>query len=89
LQQAKKVRLHYETNNYEQLMTGLVRNEGSKMGKVVAISVLVVLFGVTGADATIVKLPLGCDGWYVRNSPYWETDFDLGVTFTEISHVYI
>ncbi len=59
------------------------------MGKIVAISVLVVLFGITGADADIVELPLAAEGRYDVNSPHWEMDFDLGVTFTEISYVYI
>ncbi len=59
------------------------------MGKIAAISVLVVLFGITGVDAAIVELPLTCEGRYDFNSPYWTTDFGLGVTFTEISHVYI
>ncbi len=36
-----------------------------------------------------IKLPLGAEGRYDVNSPYWQTDFDLGVTFTEISHVYM
>ena len=59
------------------------------MGKIAAISVLVVLFGITGADAAIVELPLATEGRYDVNSPYLQTDFDLGVAFTEISHVYI
>jgi len=36
-----------------------------------------------------IKLPLGAEGRYDVNSPYWQTDFELGVTFTEISHVYM
>ena len=59
------------------------------MGKITAISVLVVLFGITAANAAIVELPLGAEGRYDVNSGSWEMDFDLGVTFTEISHVYI
>jgi len=62
------------------------------MGKIAAISVLVVLFGITGADADIVELDLfdlGCQTLYDPSSPYWSTDFDLGVTFIEISNVYI
>lgn len=59
------------------------------MGKIVAISVLVVLFGITAANADIVELSLAAEGRYDDNSGPWEMDFDLGVTFTEISHVYI
>jgi hypothetical protein len=39
-------------------MAALVGNEGSKMVKIVEISVLVVLLGMTGADADIVELDL-------------------------------
>ncbi|MGB2809249.1 MAG: PEP-CTERM sorting domain-containing protein [Sedimentisphaerales bacterium] len=59
------------------------------MGKIAAISSLVVLLVITGADAAIVELPLACEGRYDVNSGSWEMDFDLGVTFTDISHVYI
>jgi len=59
------------------------------MVKIAAISVLVVLFGITAANAAIVELPLACEGSYDVNSVPWEMNFDLGVTFTEISHVYI
>ena len=40
-------------------------------------------------NADIVQLPLDCPSHYDFNSPYWTADFDLGVTFSEISHVYI
>jgi hypothetical protein len=59
------------------------------MDKIAAISALVLLLGITGADAAIVELPLACEGWYDVNTPDWEMNFDLGVTFTDISHVYI
>ncbi len=62
------------------------------MRKLIAISVLVVLLGITGADAGIVEIDLfdlGCQFVYDLNSQYWTTDFDLGVTFIEISNVYI
>jgi len=59
------------------------------MRKIVAISVLVVLLSITGADADIVELPLGAEGRYDVDSGSWEMDFDLGVTFAEISNVYI
>jgi len=58
------------------------------MGKIDAISVLVVLLGITGADAAIVELPLACEGKYTLEQT-WTTDFDIGVTFTEISNIYI
>lgn len=32
---------------------------------------------------------LGCPNSFNFDSPSWSSDFDLGVTFTEISHVYI
>jgi hypothetical protein len=41
------------------------------------------------AKADTVELPLNCAGTYDVNTPPWTTDFDLGVTFSEISHVYI
>ncbi|MBW8040068.1 MAG: PEP-CTERM sorting domain-containing protein [Planctomycetes bacterium] len=59
------------------------------MGKIVAISVLVLLLGITEANADIVELTLAAEGRYDVNSGPWEMDFDLGVTFTEISHVYM
>ncbi|MDH4240762.1 MAG: PEP-CTERM sorting domain-containing protein [Phycisphaerae bacterium] len=59
------------------------------MGKITAISILVVLFGITAADAAIIELPLAAEGRYDINSVHWEMDFDLGITFTEISHVYM
>ena len=51
--------------------------------------VAAVLLGAGVAGADIVELPLACEGVYDFNQPYWTTDFDLGVTFTEISNVYI
>lgn len=59
------------------------------MYKIASISGLVLLLSITGVDADIVELPLDCEGRYDVNTPYWEMDFDLGITFTEISHVYI
>lgn len=51
---------------------------------------LVMVIGLAGtAGATIVELPLAAQGVYDFNQSYWTTDFDLGVTFTEISNVYI
>lgn len=65
---------------------------GQKMRKIAAISVLVLLLSITGADADIAELDLfdlGCQLVYDFDSQYWTTDFDLGVTFIEISNVYI
>jgi hypothetical protein len=42
-----------------------------------------------GASADVVSLPLNCAGTYDINTPAWTYDFDLGVTFSDISHVYI
>ena len=51
------------------------------------IGFLVLVLG-TGVFGDTVELPLNCAGTYGFNS-YWQTNFDLGVTFSEISHVYI
>ena len=42
----------------------------------------------TLGNADIVELPVAGEGEYA-SSETWTTDFDLGVTFTEISNVYI
>lgn len=62
------------------------------MGKIIAIISLIVLFSITPAVADTVELDLfdlGCQPVYDFESTYWTTDFDLGVTFIEISNVYI
>ena len=41
------------------------------------------------AKADIVQLPLDSAGVYDFNTPAWVLEFDLGVTFTDISHVYM
>jgi hypothetical protein len=41
------------------------------------------------AQIVTVKFPLAAEGRYDPNSPGWQTDFDLGVRFIEISHVYM
>lgn len=41
------------------------------------------------SQAVIVELPLDAAGVYTGGLDYWEADFDLGVTFSEISNVYI
>ena len=55
-------------------------------------AVLVVSACQVPARADTVELDLfsiGCRHTYDFNSPYWQTNFNLGVTFTQISHVYI
>ncbi len=52
---------------------------------------LIFVFGGT-SRAENVQLDLfglGMPAGFNMNSPYWQTNFDLGVTFTQISHVYI
>ncbi len=54
---------------------------------------LVLVLGFAGmADADTVELDLfglGCPTEFNWYNPYWQTDFDLGTGFIEISHVYI
>jgi len=57
--------------------------------KVIMILLVFTLFEVGQMQADIVELPLACEGRYDPNSPVWKMDFDLGVPFTEISHVYM
>lgn len=59
-----------------------------KTGKISTIGFLVLLL-VTGIFGDVIELPLNCAGTYDVNTPPWTTDFDLGITFSEISHVYI
>jgi hypothetical protein len=57
-----------------------------------AVAVVLVLGFAGMANATIVQLDLfdlGCPTEFNWDNSYWRTDFDLGVTFTEISNVYI
>ena len=50
--------------------------------------IVLALAGLSAGDT--IELPLtGCSGFYDVNTPAWTMDFDLGVTFSEISHVYI
>jgi hypothetical protein len=61
-----------------------------KAGKIITIALALLVLGVAGITrADTVELPLNCAGTYDVNTPPWTTDFDLGVTFSEISHVYI
>jgi len=50
---------------------------------------VIVLALAVGAFGDVVELPLDCAGFYDVSTPAWTMDFDLGVTFSEISHVYI
>jgi hypothetical protein len=51
--------------------------------------VVILMAGPSLVSADIVEFPLDCAGVYDFNTAPWSTDFDLGVSFTEISHVYI
>jgi len=58
------------------------------------VAILIILFsglgGMAGAETVQLDLlSLGCPTELNIDTPYWQTNFDLGVTFTEISHVYI
>jgi len=76
-------------NNREVKKMGGEENKNLKNLICAAIVGLALLAGgVREADADIVEFPLACEGQY-NSGEWWETDFDLGVTFTEISHVYI
>jgi hypothetical protein len=55
------------------------------MGRVGVI--VLMLAGLSAGDT--IELPLNCAGFYDVNTSPWTMDFDLGVTFSEISHVYI
>lgn len=61
--------------------------------KVMATIILAAVFSLAGLTrADIVELDLfsiGCPTEFDFNSPYWTSDFELGVAFTEISSVYI
>jgi len=63
------------------------------MRKIILTILVAVVLGFGGmADADIVELnllDLGCPTEFNWDSPYWTTNFDLGVTFFEISHVYM
>lgn len=69
--------------------------EAKKLRRVTITTVIaaVILLAMSSlASADIVELDLfdlGCQELYDFNSPSWTTDFDLGITFTEISNVYI
>jgi len=56
--------------------------------KIIGLVTVALVIG-TGVFGDIVKFPLNCAGTYDINTPAWTSNFDLGVTFSEISHVYI
>ena len=55
--------------------------------------IVIMVLGLSGtSEATIVELDLlslGCPTELNYDSTFWQTNFDLGVTFVEISHVYM
>ena len=57
--------------------------------QIIPLSMVILLFFVHVLPATIVEHPLNCAGTYDIDTPVWETNFDLGFEFLEISHVYI
>jgi len=57
---------------------------------IITVVIAITLLGASSlAEADIFELPLAAEGEYDFNSPYWTADFDLSVTFTDISNVYI
>jgi hypothetical protein len=59
-------------------------------GKIVEFGAAVSLLAVgCVAKADIVEFPLDCAGVYDFNTAPWSTDFDLGISFTDISDVYV
>jgi len=58
------------------------RNFGILLGLILILSV------TNKSTATIIELTLDCAGTY-STGPGWSVDFDLGVEFTNIAHVYI
>ncbi|MHC4643768.1 MAG: hypothetical protein ACYS32_19160, partial [Planctomycetota bacterium] len=49
---------------------------------------LVVLLGLSVADAVVFEVPLACEGRYGPGQS-WSTNFDIGFTFTDITNVYV
>ncbi len=58
---------------------------------VIWVVALIFVFGGTSrADVVSLDLfSLGVPTEFYYDTPYWQTNFDLGVTFTQISHVYV
>jgi hypothetical protein len=56
---------------------------------ILILAAMALILGFAGmARADIVELSLSCEGQY-DSGQSWAAEFDLGVTFTEISNVYI
>ena len=53
-----------------------------------SLTAILVLLTAGNVRATIIELPLDCAGTYSFND-LWAINFDLGVEFTDIAHVYI
>lgn len=61
-----------------------------KVIRTIFVVLILSFFGIARAD--IVELDLfsiGCPTEFDHDSPYWQTDFDMGTSFIEISHVYM
>lgn len=58
------------------------------MSKKSIIFLAVSLFVSTNTYAAIIEYDLNCEGSYTVGAS-WTADFDLGTTFSEISHIYI
>lgn len=59
------------------------------MEKIIFVPVAAILFiHATPSQGAIFEVPLACEGEYVL-SDTWNTDFNLGTSFTEITNVYI
>ncbi len=57
---------------------------------ILVLGVLLYCGGLSRAESVQLDLfTLGMPANFNDSSPSWQTNFDLGVTFTEISHVYI
>ena len=60
--------------------------------KLSGITILAILAFAVMAQADMVELnlfTLGCPTTFNINSQYWETNFNLGVTFSQISNIYM
>jgi len=55
---------------------------------VIVVLMLAALETPVVVNATVFELPLACEGQYTVEQT-WTTDFDFGITFTEISNIYI
>lgn len=60
---------------------------GITFAVVILFAVLTLIFATTGR-ADVVEFPLSCEGQY-NALDTWSTNFDLGLSFTEVTNVYI